>query len=352
MSENISLKIDDEEIVFADLTNRENLEAVCVCGNGNIFLFDLLANEHYFVKTLEFPIIYSEEFLNYSSSIGSQKEFLQIKTNQHFLCITQKYGQNGIVLDLSNPDFQKNLERGDYQMEHCQFPIAFYKNGSQTFLIHGTDWNRLDITCLETDRLLTNRIVEYETKSNYFDYFHSSLLMSPNEKHFTSNGWFWGPCDNVTVYSVNKFLQEFEVSNVQLNFREVDGYNWDRPLCWIDNQTLGIGYNKKEANDGEGDFVSEITFINILENKIVNRISFDGFALSEYGATEGDLFYDIENKYFIGLNKKNGLLISDVEGNEIFKDSTFTTHKYSVKHKLIYQIDIKNQLIKFEKLQK
>jgi hypothetical protein len=41
MNETISLKIDDEEIVFADLTNREKLEVVAVCKSGNIFLFDL-----------------------------------------------------------------------------------------------------------------------------------------------------------------------------------------------------------------------------------------------------------------------------------------------------------------------
>ena len=29
------------------------------------------------------------------------------------------------------------------------------------------------------------------------------------------------------------------------------------PLCWFDNKTLRIGYNKK-ANDGKGDFMSEI----------------------------------------------------------------------------------------------
>lgn len=40
MNEKVSLKIEGEEIVFADLTNRENLEAINVCKGGNIYSFD------------------------------------------------------------------------------------------------------------------------------------------------------------------------------------------------------------------------------------------------------------------------------------------------------------------------
>jgi hypothetical protein len=116
-------------------------------------------------------------------------------------------------------------------------------------------------------------------------------------------------------------------------------------LCWINNKTLGIGYNKKEANDGKGDFVSEIVFVDILKNEIVNRINFDGFALTEYGSTQGELFYDDENQYLIGLNNKTGLFISDINGKEVYKNTDFILHKYSPKHKLFYGIDAKTQTI-------
>lgn len=57
MSEIISLKIENEEIVFADLTNRENLEVVAVCKSGSIFLFDLESREKTFLAVLIFDSV-------------------------------------------------------------------------------------------------------------------------------------------------------------------------------------------------------------------------------------------------------------------------------------------------------
>ena len=337
MKETISLNLGNEEIVFADLTDRENLELVIVCKSGNIFLFDCQTETRSLFTNLSF----NPYQLN-----------LQIHSFENYICITQKNGLQGMVIDLSNPSFQQNLERVDYQAEHCLFPIAFYKKENQTFLIHGTEWNRLDITCLETDELLTSRIVDYETNSNYFDYFHSSLLISPDAKNFTSNGWVWQPCDVITVYSIERFLKEFETSHTAINFEPVDGYNWDRPLCWIDNTTLGIGYNKKEDGESKEDFPSEVIFVDIIENQTTNRIEFDGFALSEDGAAVGELIFDSNKNQFIGLNKKSGLLITDIMGKEIYKDNSMTSHKYSKRHKLFYKIERDQKSMEITILQK
>lgn len=349
MKREFSIKTKDEEIIFADLTSCENLELIAVSKNGNVFLIDSQTKENRKLSTLDFPTKYSEDLFKYSEITGDNKKFLQLHSYGNYVCIVQKYGQNGVVYNLENLEFNKQLNRGDYCVEHCTFPIAFFEKDNQTFLIHGTDWNRLDITNLETGKLLTDRIVDYDTDSNYFDYFHSSLLISPDSKHFTSNGWVWHPYDIITAYSIKEFLLTFEMSHTSIDFDDVDGYNWDRPLCWIDNKTIGIGYNKKEANDGKGDFPSEIVFVDMLENKIVNRIEFDGFDFSEYGAVIGELFFDSDAKQFIGLNNQTGLLISDLNGKEIYKDSNLTSHKYSQNHKFFYQVDYENQLVQIEK---
>lgn len=379
MNEIISLNIDDEEIVFADLTDRENLEVVAVCKSGNIFLFDLEKYSKTFLTKLPFDSVpnLSADFnpmkvledlsptelaqllenmpteVETIESIAAKNKDLvnslslnaKLYSFKNYICIVQDKGTSGVVLDLSNPSFQKRLERGDYHVEHCSFPIAFYEKDNQTFLIHGTEWNRLDITCLETSELLTDR-----KSSNDFDYFHSSLLVSPDEKHFTSNGWVWSPYDVITVYSIEKFLKEFEMSHTAINFEPVDGYNWDRPLCWIDNKTLGIGYNKKEDGESKEDFPSEIIFVDITKNRMINRIEFDGLELSEYGAAEGELYFDLSQKYFIGLNKKSGALISDVDGKEIYRNETLNTFKFSPKHKLFYKIDFKKQELEVTQL--
>lgn len=334
MKQTISLDIENEEIAFADLTDRKNLEAIAVCKSGNIFLFELQSERISFFTKLSF---------------NPYQLSLQIHSFENYVCISQKNGLQGMVINLSDSKFQKHLSRIDYQAEHCLFPIAFYKKENQTFLIHGTEWNRLDITCLETDELLTSRIVDYETESNYFDYFHSSLLVSPDAKHFTSNGWVWHPCGVITVYSTDKFLKKYELSNTAINFEPVDGYNWDRPLCWIDNKTLGVGYNKREDGESKEDFLSEIVFVDIIENQMTNRIEFDGFELSEYGAAMGELFFDSAKNQFIGLNNKSGLLITNIRGEEVYKDVSMTSHKYSNRHKLFYQIERNQKVIEILK---
>lgn len=332
MTESVSLKIENEDIVFADLSNREKLEVIIVCKSGNVFLFDHKAQSMVLINQLAF----NPYELN-----------LQIHSFQNYICVTQKNGTFGMVINLASPNYEKKLERGDYCAQASLFPIAFYSKENQTFLIHGTEWNRLDITCLETDELLTDRIVDDDTNLNSFDYFHSSLLVSPDSNSFTSNGWIWHPYGQVTSYSINTFLREFELSNTKIRLMdEPYDLDWDRPLCWISNQMLGIGYNKKAASETENNHPSEIIFYDIKECKIKKRIKFDGFSLSSDGDVIGELFFDFEKKHFVGLNKQNGLLVCDLNGKEVLRNSKLAFHKYSPTHKIFYKLDRKQQVIK------
>jgi hypothetical protein len=331
----IPLNIENEDIVFADFTNRESLELIVIGKSGNIFLFDCQTQCKSLVSKLSFV---------------SYKLNLQLYSLNDYVCLVQKNGTEGMVFNLSDLNYQKNLKRGDYCAHVSLFPIAFFSKGNQTFLIHGTDWNRLDITSLKTDELLTNRIVEYETNSNYLDYFHASLLIAPDSKSFISKGWVWQPYEVVTFYLIENFLREFELSNIQIEFEETSGYNWERPICWIDSKNLAVSYNKMESGEIKGDIPSEIIFVDVLENKIINRIEFNGFSLTDENEVGGELFFDSERKHFIGLNKQTGLLITDINGKEISADKSLTSHNYSAKHKLIYRIDCKNQLAEIRQI--
>ena len=211
-----------------------------------------------------------------------------------YVCEVEDFGTEGIVTKKNNPDFRRKLIRGDYQVEHCSFPITFFERENQTFLIHGTDWNRLDITLLEENVLLTDRVVDYESQTNYFDYFHSKLHISPDGSHFISNGWFWGPMDALSLFSVDDFLKNYELSFKMLYFDVTSGYNWDRPLCWIDNQTIAIGYNLLENEEIKisKQNISELIYLNVFENKITKRVPFPALLPNEYGEVKGEIYYD------------------------------------------------------------
>ena len=136
-------------------------------------------------------------------------------------------------------------------------------------------------------------------------------------------------------------MQNFELSHQSVNFAEEDFYDldWDRPLCWIDDKTLAIGFNRQICDEKQRPFPTEVLFFDIAENKLVKRINFGGFSLSSEGEVYGELFYDDKSQHLIGLNKKSGVLITDINGNEVYKQSNLIKHKYSPKHRITWRPD-------------
>ena len=330
-----TFEIDNEEIIFADLLNRESLDLFVICKSGKLYILDLTNNK---IK-----------------QITEQKDILDFKnivvySHKNYICVVENRGIRGVVVNSENRSFSKKLFRGNYYVENCSYPIAFYEYKNGIFLIHGTDWNRLDITHLNTDSLLTERVVDYDTKTNYFDYFHSRLSVSPNYKNFISNGWIWSPYDYITAYSIEEFLEKYELSYKIIEFEPTTGYNWDRPLCWINDELLCIGYNKQEEK-GTEKFPSELIFVNIVQNEIVNRIEFNGFEVDEgTGEVYGEVYFNQKGKYLVGVNDKEGILISDLDGKEIFQDRTLVSYKYSEKGQCFYKIDYEKREVDIRRI--
>jgi hypothetical protein len=329
----------DEDILFVDLTNRTDLEAIVVTINGLVVHFDLASGRSAEIGKLTFDLFSTTR--RYPVFAAN----LQLHSSRDYICITQAYDTSGTVFDLTNPQFLKRLERGNYHPDVSRFPVAFFSRDGEPFLIHATDWNRLDITRLTTDEILTDRFVDYETNTNYFDYFHCGLSVAPGSESFISNGWHWHPRGQITWYSIEEFLRNFEPSHVDMELTDdVDsedaGYqlSWDRPLCWIDNTTLGIGYNRGVGYYGEKkDFSSEILIYDLRMNKIARRIEFDGLALDGENEVKGELFFDADKQRFIGLSHASGLLITNINGQIIHRNPELSGWKYNPSHRLFYR---------------
>ena len=84
------------------------------------------------------------------------------------------------------------LSDDDYHYEQSMFPAALSCMKGETLLIHGTGWNRLDITDPRNGTLLTDRVIHanglvdgrYVRAEHDLDYFHGQLLVSPD-----GDGW-------------------------------------------------------------------------------------------------------------------------------------------------------------------
>ena len=266
---------------------------------------------------------------------------LQFHSLDQYLSITEVSGQNGILLNWLEGSRLKALRRGEYQVKNCIFPIAFLYHHDEPHLLCGTDWNRLDLIRLHDGVKLTDRVVDHETKSHYLDYFHSGLHPSLEGSQFLSNGWVWGPMDMILHSSITDFLKKYEHALHRLDYDDTSGYNWDRPVCWIDEHTVGIGYNRQENDDEppEGEPPSEILWVDTRSRTTVKRMEFDGFPIYTDGEVQGDLIYDQKDQIFIALSNRKGVYITDREGQVLLKDESLTGYQYDSEKQLFYKLE-------------
>ena len=248
-------------------------------------------------------------------------EVLSLKgsSDGRFAAVASTHGQHGYVLDVESSEITMRLDRGNYRNEHCAFPIAFLNYQEQTLIVHGSDWNRLDVSQPATGKLLTNRgptsYSEGEERPRHFlNYFHCGLSISPNDEWIVDNGWAWQPVGVVTTWNVKTWLS----SNVwesedgsSLKGLCVRDYYWDGPVCWINNTTLAVwGY-------GDDNLLPAVRLFDVVSGE--ERKVFAGPA-------QGPLaFHD----WLFSWPKGKPFTVWDIDdGARIFEDSAFSPLGY------------------------
>jgi hypothetical protein len=198
----------------------------------------------------------SEEIRNpLPAFMRGQTCVLRVTRNGQLAAVAKGYGQKGVVLDLTTGKVTLHLLRDQYHQDVSSFPLAFVESDNRILIIHGTAWNRLDVSDAKTGALLTERgPTSYKRgearPEHYLDYFHCSLMVSPDQQYVADNGWVWCPQGSVRTWSVSRWLNE----NV---WESEDGeskrslcwrsYYWDGPLCWLDDHRLAVwGYGEDD----------------------------------------------------------------------------------------------------------
>ena len=152
---------------------------------------------------------------------------LEIRLYAHgpWVCVTERFGVNASLINTTTGAV-RGLSRTDYHSDVSSYSIGFLDRDGRTLLIAQTQWNRLDVFDAETGANLTEREVSIRDagrrneqgkvydRTNYIDYFHSLLLVSPDARHFLSNGWVWSPVDVVRVFSAEAFLTGYEPTSI------------------------------------------------------------------------------------------------------------------------------------------
>lgn len=358
------MTFENEKVLEIKVSDKEKNIFAVFCDNQVLYLVDNFTGD--IIKTVFLKNI----------------EFFTKPVNIHFyhpyICISEKYGLNASVFNI-NTDRIQEFKREDYHADVSSYSVGFFEREGKILLIHQTQWNRLDITDLETGNILTKRTVKiekipdkYNEKSgetikgewnyeNYLDYFHSSLHISPDGKNFLSNGWVWAPVDNIRCFNVEEFFIEYELCSFGIDY--ANGYNWDRPCTFIDNNVFVIAADDhtKELDDEE---LKEYEYRQLhfyrlddingdKQLRSFKTIKADIFECDPiYGEVNGEIYFDKKFNKLVVMNNRGVFLvtlegkitekISDINYNPDFKgiEKLFLNAgnwKYSPEHHFFYK---------------
>jgi hypothetical protein len=266
---------------------------------------------------------------------------LEIRLYVHgpWVCVTERFGVNASLINTITGAV-RGLGRTDYHSDVSSYSVGFLDRDGRTLLVAQTQWNRLDIVDAETGANLTEREVFIRDsgrhdeqghtvydQSNYIDYFHSLLHVSPDSRHFLSNGWVWSPVDVVRAFSTEAFLTGYEPTSIPV--ATAFGYNWDRPCTFVDDRTFVLALDDSMDTLDEDEAAAyryrQLAFFEIPDLPWTGHpdpwlepsslVDCDVFPRNQYGEVKGELHYDPESGCLVALTDGDGCFIVSLDGD-------------------------------------
>ncbi|MDR2565488.1 MAG: hypothetical protein LBC97_05400 [Bifidobacteriaceae bacterium] len=276
-----------------------------------------------------------------ASRPGCNELEIKLYSDGNWVCVTERFGTHAALVKVDTGD-ARPLRRENHDADVSSYSIGFLRQSDtgRTLLIAQTQWNRLDVFDAATGECLTNREVkirklgqkagetypEYEY-TNYVDYFHSLLLVSPDSRHFLDNGWVWHPVGTVLAFSTEAFLHRWEPTAAWCSG---SGDSWDRPAAFLDNRRFALalddlrpderlneedlgGYKYRQLGlftlpdfpppDGKTTWIEPVSYVDC-----------DVFPRNSHGEVTGELHYDSARNCLIAITETNGAFALSLEG--------------------------------------
>lgn len=290
---------------------------LALTADGGLYTIDLLHDVASLVARCALEITYLP--LD-AAPHRQEKTSLSISRQGEMAAVVQNGGLQGVVLDLRTGDELMRLQRTDHFAGASAFPLAFIEVEGRTLVIHGTQWNRVDVSDPRTGQLLTTREIQWEQTlpsqrpAHHLEYFHGRLLVSPRQEWVADDGWVWHPFGQPVVWNLQAWLHgnvwetEDGPSLKQLTHRDP----WGQPLCWCDDRMLAVwGYEEGGTLDsnGLGGYGEDPRLVPAV--LLFNPVS--GDEVRRFAGPRGMLFYD---GYLFSCSTMVGTQIWDIETGE------------------------------------
>lgn len=253
---------------------------------------------------------------------ASPKFRLQVSVDGSLILIVNDHSPSGAVLDASTGEVLLLLDRDSYY-HNSNFPAAFATIEDRTILVHATNWNRLDLTDPRTGELLTPReSPNYqsgkERPEHYLDYYHAGLYISPDQQWIVDWGWVWAPVGLISAWNIHEWLNnnvwESEDGPTKQRFCQ-RAYNWDEPLCWLDDRTLCVWGH----SDDDLGLYPAVTIYDVVAGEQI-----DWFV----GPPRGKLVYD--DGHLFCFSEEYGMSVWDIKTGEcLYKSPDFQPVNYN-----------------------
>ncbi len=216
----------------------------------------------------------------------------------------------GLLIDCETGQIAMRLSCGDYRTGHASFPVAFFERDGHTLMVHGTNWNQVDVTDLNTGECLTerddSRAPDEEFKQHTPIEWYGELQISPDQQFIASIGWVWHPIGSAVGWDLQKWLHncwEAEHGLSAVSYASWE-YFWFSPFVWLDNERLLIwGYDRWLK---EGDPTDSVAIYN---GRTGEELSWFPGPTMDVFVFDGYLFSGIDS----GENYRQGLSVWDLE---------------------------------------
>ncbi len=173
--------------------------------------------------------------------------------------LVEARGRRGLVVDAATGAPLLRLDRGDYHPGQSEFPLAFLERDGRTFVVHGADWNRLDVTDPRTgarpfDLAPPGASPEHSRPGHPGDHFRGRLRLSPGGGWLLEDGWQWQPVGWTVSWSVDAWLGAGTTDRLLRM-----PYDWGRPMCWVDERTVALWGYGEEAQTIDAAVLVDVT---------------------------------------------------------------------------------------------
>lgn len=271
---------------------------------------------------------------------------LKLSEQDEYMTIANELGQYGYVYDLAKNSNIFTLDRKEYHVDKTCFPLAFFSKNDQVHLIHGTDWNHLEITNLVDLQTLTKRDTNVYKNEFYLDYFYGELHLSPNQKWLASSGWIWQPASLVKFINLQNWLntRPHEPELSQNSDFCIISYYWDRAMCWVSDTSIAYLYDPQEEGADKEDCQrlkieqdkSYIFLFDCEKNELIQRIPFD-YPKNEYHEARPDCKLFFMDRLYFFSNK--GMSVIDIKKGKIVEENLgITATHFMKKYQYFYRL--------------